>query len=47
MYKSRLVVKGYSQREGIDYEGTVSHVAKIVIVRIVLSLVIHLSWPLY
>lgn len=46
-YKARLVAKGYNQREGIDFEETFSLVAKIVTVRIVISLSLHNSWPLY
>ncbi|GJT63449.1 ribonuclease H-like domain-containing protein [Tanacetum coccineum] len=46
-YKSRLVAKGYSQREGIDYEETFSHVVKIVTVRCVISIVVHFNWPLF
>nr|KAJ0196275.1 hypothetical protein LSAT_V11C700361250 [Lactuca sativa] len=46
-YKARLVVKGYNQREGIDFQETFSPVAKIVTVRIVISLSVHHSWPLY
>nr|KAJ0191767.1 hypothetical protein LSAT_V11C800422600 [Lactuca sativa] len=46
-YKARLVAKGYNQREGIDFEETFSPVAKIVTVRIVISLSVHNSWPLY
>ncbi|XP_023771360.1 uncharacterized protein LOC111920014 [Lactuca sativa] len=46
-YKARLVAKGYNQREGIDFEETFSPVAKIVTIRIVTSLFVHHSRPLY
>lgn len=38
-YKTRLVAKGHSQQEGVDYFDTFSLVAKMVIVRYVLSIV--------
>lgn len=37
-FKARLVVKGYTQQYGIDYHGTFFLVAKIVIVRYLLSI---------
>ncbi|KAL9419194.1 hypothetical protein AB3S75_037033 [Citrus x aurantiifolia] len=37
-YKARLIAKGYTQTEGIDYHATFSPVAKLVIVRALLSL---------
>jgi hypothetical protein len=45
-YKARLVVKGFKQRYGIDYEDTFSPVVKIVMVRLVLSLAISQGWCL-
>lgn len=46
IYKARLVAKGYNQRE-VDYHETFSPVAKIVIVRIVISLTVNNSWPIF
>ncbi|GBN94878.1 Retrovirus-related Pol polyprotein from transposon TNT 1-94 [Araneus ventricosus] len=37
-YKTRLVVKGYSQRQGIDYSETYSPVAKLGTIRVILSI---------
>ena len=45
-YKVRLVAKGYTQREGLDYTDTFSLVAKSVSVRIVLSMVDVKGWGL-
>ncbi|KAL0405758.1 UNVERIFIED_CONTAM: Retrovirus-related Pol polyprotein from transposon RE2 [Sesamum latifolium] len=46
-YKARLVVKGYSQIEGVDYTESFSPVAKNVTVRIFLSIADAYSWPLH
>ena len=45
-FKARLVTKGYTQTYGIDYTGAFAHVAKINIVRILLSLDVNLDWLL-
>ena len=46
-YKARLVVKGFTQTHGIDYQETFSHVANINSIRVLLSLTINANRQLY
>ena len=46
-YKVRLVVKGYTQTHGIDYQEIFSPIAKLNTVTILLSLTVNLNWPLH
>lgn len=46
-YKARLVAKGFNQREGIDFEETFSPVAKMVTIRLVITLVVNSGWSLF
>ncbi|GKD03516.1 ribonuclease H-like domain-containing protein [Tanacetum coccineum] len=46
-YKTRLVAKGFNQKEGIDYEETFSPVIKIVTVRCLLNLIVLNGWPIF
>ncbi|PHT45278.1 Retrovirus-related Pol polyprotein from transposon TNT 1-94 [Capsicum baccatum] len=46
-FKARLVTKGYSQTEGVDYQETFSPVVKMASVRLFLSMVVVRHWPLY
>eukprot|EP01018_Ginkgo_biloba_P030799 Gb_41776 [translate_table: standard] len=46
-YKVRLVAKGYAQQEGIHYEETFAPVARMDIIRTVLSLTSHHRWMIY
>ena len=47
-YKTMLVAKGFTQTYGIDYQETFAPpVAKINSIQILLSLVVHFTWPLH
>lgn len=44
--KARLVAKGFNQISGLDFSQTFSLVIKLVIVRVVLTLVVHFGWDI-
>jgi hypothetical protein len=46
-YKARWVLRGFTQRPGIDFGETFSPVMKPATVRIVLSLAVSSSWPIH
>jgi len=45
--KARLVVQGYNQEEGIDYEETLAPVARIEAIRILIAFAAHMEFKLY
>ena len=45
-YKARLVVRGYLQQYGLDYDETFSPVVKLAIVRLLLALAMNNGWEL-
>jgi hypothetical protein len=46
-HKARLVVKGYAQRYGIDYDEVFALVARLDSVRLLITLATHKGWELH
>ena len=46
-YKARLVVRGFTQSYGIDYEETFSPMTCLNSIRIILSVVVNYSWDIH
>ena len=46
-YKARLVMKGFTQRQGIDYEETFSPVAMLKSIRILLSIAAYYDYEIW
>ena len=45
-YKARLVAKGFRQRQGIDYDKTLSPVAMLKSIRILLAINVHCNYEI-
>ena len=45
--KKRFVARGFSQKEGIDYEEMFSHVSRYTSIRTIISLAAKMKWKLH
>ena len=46
-YKARFVERGFSQKEGIDYEETFAPIARYTSIRSVLALAVVMKWKIH
>jgi hypothetical protein len=46
-FKARFVARGFTQKEGTDYEETFSHVARYIAIRTIIALASFLGWKLH
>ena len=46
-YKARFVTRGFSQKEGIDYEETFAHVARYTSIRTIIAFTAKMKWKLH
>jgi hypothetical protein len=46
-YKARFVARGFSQKEGIDYEETFAPVARYISIRTIIALAAKMNWKLH
>jgi hypothetical protein len=46
-FKARSVARGFSQREGVDYEETFSLVARYTSIRTIMSMVSSMGWRIH
>jgi hypothetical protein len=46
-HKARLVVKGYAQRHGIDYDEVLASVARLDSVHLLIALTTHEGWEVH
>ena len=46
-YKARFVTRGFSQKEGIDYEETFAPVARYTSIRTIIAIATEMKWKLH
>jgi hypothetical protein len=46
-YEARFVAHGFSQKEGIDYEETFSHVSRYTSIRTIITIAAKMKWKLH